>query len=50
MLFSPSISKLLTLRDALLHFQTLGIDVDEALDQLRVDMYDCIFDSAWVKA
>jgi len=45
MLSSPSISKLLALQDALIHLQTQGIDVDEALDHLRIDLRESIHDS-----
>jgi hypothetical protein len=47
--FSPSTSKLLALREALMHLQTQGIDVDEALDHLRMDISESLIDShVWV--
>jgi hypothetical protein len=42
MLSSPTISKLLALREALVHLQTQGIDVDEALDHLRLDLRELL--------
>lgn len=50
MLYSPSISKLLTLHDALKHFQQQGIDVDEALAHLQAELDECNAQQAWVKA
>ena len=45
MLSSPNISKLLALREALIHLQTQGINVDEALDHLRIDLHETLNDS-----
>lgn len=45
MLSSPSTSKLLSLRDVLMHLRRQGIDVDEALDHLRVDLRESEKDS-----
>src|SRR5579862_1016948 len=41
---SPTISKLLALREALMHLQTQGIDVEEALDHLRTDISESLVD------
>jgi hypothetical protein len=49
MLCSPTISKLLALRDALMHLQTQGIDVEEALGHLRMDLRESVSDPReWV--
>lgn len=45
MLSSPNISKLLALKEALMHLQTQGIDVDEALDHLRIDLRESVHES-----
>ena len=45
MLSSPITSKLLALREALKHLQTQGVDVEEALDHLRMDISESLIDT-----
>ena len=50
MLSSPTTTKLQTLLDALMHFKSMGIDVDEAIDHLRADISECAIDETWALA
>ena len=43
--FSQSTSNLLALREALKHLQQQGVDVEEALDHLRMDISESLIDT-----